>query len=108
MVPDVVNPIWRRTLTRVWTITTPTGVGLRRLIKNPDDPFSDVVDVGKVPLHLANIEDLDRLVLDDALGKETQGYIGTTPWTRHGKKAKTGAGHAIEMRIAMGHEFVGF
>src|SRR6478609_2920601 len=108
MVPDVVNPIRRRTLTGVWTITTPTGVSLSRLIKNSDDPFSDVVDVGKVPLHLAKIEDLDRLVLDDGLGEEKQGHIGTTPGTVHGKKAKATAGHTIEMRIAMSHEFIGF
>src|SRR4051812_33182871 len=107
MVPDVVNSIGRSAPTWVWGFTFPTGVNLSRLIKNSYDAFSDVVDVGKVPLHLAKIEYLDRLVLDDGLGKEKQRHIGPTPGAIHGKKAKAAAWHAIEMRIAMGHELIG-
>src|SRR5699024_8570613 len=52
-----------------------------------DDALNDVIDVGKVPLHLAMVKDLDGLVIKYGLGKEPRGHIWSSCRSIDSKKA---------------------
>src|SRR4029077_20310246 len=86
------------------------GPGLVRrgwMIEGPDHPFDDVIDVGKVSAHLSVVVHLDRFSLQNRLCEYEEGHIGPRPRSIDRKKPQTRAGNPIEMRIAMGHKFIG-
>src|SRR5215831_9513928 len=77
------------------------------MIKGPEDTFYNVVDIRKVPAHLSVVVHLDRFSLQDRLCKNEEGHVGPSPGPIDRKKPQTRAGNPIEMRITMGHKFIG-
>src|SRR5207249_8280936 len=61
----------------------------------------------EVPPHLAVIEDVDRFSSQNRLRKEEERHVGPTPRTIDSEEPKPCARNAIEMRIGMGHQFIG-
>src|ERR1051325_2802021 len=107
MVADVIYPKGGRTGLRPGIISIPLGIWPCGAVENPHDAFHDIVDIRKVTPHIAEVKHLYRFVPQDGIGEDEQRHVGPSPWSVNGKESKTGARNAIEMGIAMRHEFVG-
>jgi len=73
---------------------------------NSDNAFDDVINVSKVPKHLAVVENIDWLFLKDVLGKQEQGHVGPAPRAVHGKEAKPCGGKVVEIAVGVGHHLI--
>ena len=77
------------------------------MIEGPDHSFDDVIDIGKVSAHLSVVVDLDRFSIQNRLRENEEGHIWPPPGPIDREKPQTRAGNPIEMRITMGHKFIG-
>src|SRR5678815_6095280 len=77
------------------------------MVEGSDYAFDDVIDIGKVAAHLSVVIHLDRLSFQNRLGENEEGHVGPSPGPIDRKKPQPRAGNPIEMRITMGHEFIG-
>ena len=50
-----------------------------RLFAAREDPGDDIVDISEIALHLAVVEDLDRLARQYGLGEQPRGHVGASP-----------------------------
>ena len=60
----------------------------------------------KSRLHLAVIEEIDGLALEDRLGEEPWRHVRPAPGTVDGEEAQARHRQAVEMGVAIGHELV--
>jgi len=51
-------------------------------VEDPERAFDDVVDVGEVALHVAVVEDLDRLAFHDGMREQHRRHVGPPPRVR--------------------------
>ena len=107
MVPDVINSIWRGTSAWIGSVALERAISHSRLIEDSDYAFGNVINISKITLHLSVVEYLNRFSFYDRFCEYEQGHIGTAPGTVHGKETKPTARDAIQMRVAMGHQFIG-
>lgn len=59
------------------------------MLHNADHSFHNVIDISKIALAVAVVEDLDGLALDQFVGETKIGHVGTTCWAIDGKEAET-------------------
>src|SRR5262245_28867210 len=108
VVADVVDTIGPPAGPRIRSISGPRRIrGWRPREDSHDAPY-DVVYVREVALHPAFVEDVDGPILENRLGEEEQGHVRTSPRSVHREEAKPGARQAVQMRVAVGHQLVGF
>ena len=69
--------------------------------------FGNIIDEGEVATVVAVVENLDRFVVDNGIGKQKECHIGPAPGAVDGKKAKTGCRQIIEVTVGVRHELVG-
>src|SRR3546814_6745852 len=79
-------------------------VGRRRIVEHADHPVDDVVDIGKVALHVAVVEHLDRLPLEDRLREDIERHVRTPPGAVNREKPQTCLRKAEQMRIGMAED----
>ena len=72
------------------------------------DTSNDIVDVGKIPIHVAVVVNLDGFPLADFIGKFKIGHIGPAKRTIDRKETQSCCRNPIKMTIGIGHKFVGF
>ena len=85
----------------------PVRIRLGDLIHQRDHRIDDVIDVGKVPFHLAVVVDLHRPPFEDRFSEFKQGHIGTSPRPIDGKESQTGAWQVVQVCITVGEHLVG-
>ena len=84
MVADIIQAVRAGAVRRRW-----------RRIEGGDDAADNVVDIGEVALHVAVIEDADRLVGKNGAGEDIERHIGPPPRPVDGEKAQPGLGHGV-------------
>jgi len=78
----------------------------RRTLHDAKDAFHDVVHVGKVPLTVAVVEDLNRLARGQLLRGGEIEHIRPPRGTVDREEAEPRGGDVVELRIAVGQQFV--
>src|SRR5262245_9676368 len=78
-VADVQQPKRRATRRGIRLIAFPKRIRLCDIVADLDYALYDVVDVCKIANVLPVIEELDRLVAENASGEQKQSHIWTTP-----------------------------
>lgn len=73
-----------------------------RPIDNAADPLDDVIDVGKIALAVAVIENLNIFAAQKFISEFEISHIGTTCRAVDGKKSKTGRGNVVKFAVAVG------
>src|SRR5271170_4582684 len=91
MVPDVVNPCGN------------ASAG-RSFVRNRNDSLDDIVDEGKVALHISMIEYCDRLAGEDRLHKEKRRHVRSPPRAVNRKEPKAGGGDLVQVAVAVRHK----
>ena len=66
----------------------------------------DVVNVGKVAVHVAVIINLNSFSIADLIGKLEISHVRTAVRTIDGKEAQARRRNPIEMTVRIGHELV--
>lgn len=82
VVADVIHLVGRNGKT-VLAILLLGGV-----LHNADHSFHNVIDISKITLAVAVVEDLDGLTLDQFVGEAKIGHVGTACWAIDGKEAE--------------------
>ncbi len=77
-------------------------------IKHTGNAFHNIIDIGEIADHVAVVEYLDGLVVEDGFGEKKQSHVGTAPGTVNGEEAQAGGGKAEQVAVSMGHQFVAF
>src|ERR1700682_4127750 len=98
VIPDVVDRAWSDARCRRH----------RRPRQHAHDTLDNVVDVGKVALHLAIVENLDRLTLEHGSREQHRRHVRPSPGALNGEKTQAGRRHAVEMAVTVRHQLVGF
>src|SRR6185312_17539103 len=80
VIADVVNSV--RSVAAVLA-----GIRTRRTGGNLEYPGDNVINVGKIALHFAMIEDIDRFAFENGARKQVDCHIRTPPRTVYRKKA---------------------
>ena len=68
----------------------------------------DIIDVGKVAVHIAVVINLNGLPISDLIGKLKVGHIRAAIRPIDGEEAQARRRNPIEMAVGIGHEFVRF
>lgn len=66
----------------------------------------NVVDIGKVPLAIAVVEDLYRFSFNQLVGESEIGHVGTSARAVYGEEAQSGGGYVVELGVGVGHQLV--
>ncbi len=83
IIADIINLVWRNGKTVLAVLF------LGGMLHNTDDSFHNVIDISKIALAVAVVENLDGLALDQFVGETKVGHVGATCRTIDGKEAKT-------------------
>ena len=108
VVADVVDSVGRAAASGSRVRRVEVGVGLGDAIHDADRAFGNVVDVSEIAPHFAVVEDLDGAAGEDGLGKQPGRHVGTAPGAVNGEIAQAGGRQAVEVAVAVRHQFVGF
>ena len=100
VIADVVDLVGRERKT-VFAIFLFGGV-----LHDSDNTFHDVIDIGKIALALAVIENLDGLACLQFVGEAEIGHVGATSGAVDSKEAKSCARDVVEFAVGVRHEFV--
>ena len=76
------------------------------VLHHADDAFDDVVDVGKVALALAVVENLDGLAGFELVGEAEVGHVGAAGGAVNGKESQARARDVVELAVGVRHELV--
>ena len=79
------------------------GWGVLAAAQNAID---NVVNVGEVSLQVAVIKDPDWQPVHDVVSEAEVGHVGSASRSVNGKKSKPRHWNAVELRIAVSHDFV--
>ena len=82
-------------------------IRLRQVVQTADGAGDDVVDEGEVADHVAVVEHLDGLPLRDGPRKQHRRHIRPAPGAVDGEIPQARHGDAIQLAVAVGHQFVG-
>ena len=77
------------------------------MIKRPQNPFNNIIDIGKISAMLAVIEDLNGFVVQYGISKEKECHIRPSPRSINGKKAQPGCWQIVEVTVGMRHQLIG-
>ena len=105
-IPHVVETEGRGTAVRIRRVTRPLWIRCRNYVHNTNHRLDYVVDVGKVPLHVPIVEDIDRLTLENRLGKLEHHHVRTAPRTVYRKEPQARRRQAEQIRVAVRHELI--
>ena len=95
MVPQIVDPVRH---------TRPVARG--RIVEGGQHTRDDIVDIGKVALHLTMVEDRDRVTRQNFPGKDVKRHVRAAPGAIDSEKPQTGLRQAIGRRIGITHQLV--
>ena len=83
------------------------GIGaLRRAVKHVQDALHDVINVGKVALHIAIVENGDRFAFHHLVGEAVIRHIWAAIGAIDREEAQAGCRDAIEMAVGESHQLV--
>ncbi len=71
------------------------------------DAGHDVINEGKVTVHVAVVEDLDGLALDHGVRKQPHGHVRAPPGSVDREEPESHGLHAVQVAVTMGHQLVG-
>ena len=100
VVADVVDLV-RREGEAVFAVLLFGGV-----LHHAHDAFDNVIDVGKVALALAVVENLDGLAGLELVGEAEVGHVRAASGAVDGKEAEPRAGDVVELAVGVCHELV--
>ena len=100
VVADVVDLV-RREGEAVFAVLLFGGV-----LHHAHDTFDNVIDVGKVTLALAVVENLDGLTGFELVGETEVGHVRAACGAIDGKEAEAGARDVVELAVGVCHELV--
>ena len=100
VIADVVDLV-RRERETVFAVLLFGGV-----LHHAHDAFDNVIDVGKVALALAVVENLDGLAGLELVGEAEVGHVRAACGAIDGKEAEAGARDVVELAVGVGHELV--
>ena len=100
VVADVVDLV-RREGEAVFAVLLFGGV-----LHHAHDAFDNVIDVGKVALALAVVENLDGLAGLELVGEAEVGHVGAAGGAIDRKEAEPGARNVVELAVGVRHELV--
>ena len=106
VIADVVDAPGREARRRIGRRAVPAGIGLRRTIDQPHDGLGHVVDIGEVALHVAVVEQADRLALQNRLREQPHRHVGPAPRPVHSEETQAGRRNAKQVRISVRHQLV--
>src|ERR1700730_3211300 len=89
---DVVNLPRRSAGRGIWLVSRPLRIGLWWAINETHDRLADVVDVCKIPPHVAVIEQLDRGAAKDSFCKDKHRHVRAVPRAINRKEPRPVAG----------------
>lgn len=78
----------------------------RRALHHPNHALHDVIDVGKVPLAVAIVENLDGLALEELIRKAKVGHIRPPGGAIDREEPQTRGGNVVELTVGVGHQLV--
>ena len=108
VVADVVDLVRCRAARQIAVSLGPGRIGLGDFRRQAGDRSHDIIDIGEVALHLAMVEDLDRLAGQDVAGEGKIRHVRTAPGSIDGEKPQAGGRDAVEVAVGVGHQLVGF
>ena len=76
------------------------------MLHHPYDSLHNVIYVGKVPLAVAVVEDLDLLPFQQLVSEAKIGHVGTATRTIDREEAEACTGDVIQFRVSMGHQLI--
>ena len=79
---------------------------LRGVMHDANHTFYNVINVSKIALAVAIVENLDGIAFHQLVGEAEVCHVGTTCGAIDGKEAEAGRGDVVELAISMGHQFV--
>ena len=78
----------------------------RCLLHDANDTLHNIVNVGKVPLAVAKVENLNGLPLQQLVGEAKIGHVWTARRTIDREEAQTRGRNVVELTVGVGHELV--
>ena len=79
---------------------------LRGVLHDANHTFYNVINVSKIALAVAIVENLDGIAFHQLVGEAEVCHVGTTCGAIDGKEAEAGRGDVVELRVGMGHQLV--
>lgn len=79
----------------------------RSLCHHTYNAFHDVIHIGKVPLAVSVVENLDGFAVHQLIGKAEICHVRTTGRTIHGEEAQTCRGDIVEFGVSVCHQLIG-
>src|SRR5436190_602982 len=79
----------------------------RRAVDTGDDTADNIVDEGEITMHVATVEDRQRLPLEQRLGEDPHRHVRAAPRSIDREEAQAGHRQAEQMGIALAHQLVG-
>ena len=76
------------------------------MLHHPYDSLHNVIHVGKVPLAVAVVEDLNLFAFQQLIGETKVGHVGTTGGAIDSEEAEAGAGDIVQFRVGMSHQLI--
>ena len=80
--------------------------GERNSVQSAYDSLHNVINICKVTAHIAVVEHLDRLALQDGLGKEHRSHIRPAPGAVDGEKPQPCGFHPVQAAVAGSHQLI--
>ena len=108
IITDIINMVGTITGSRIWISSIPVIICLGHIFDNPQHPFDDIINIGKIPFHFTMIKYVDWLPGQDGFCKKKIGHIRSSPGTIYRKKTKSSHWQAVKMAIGVGHQFIRF
>ena len=100
VVADVVHFVWRDGKSILAVLL------LRGVLHDAHHTFYNVINISKIALAVAIVENLDGLAFHQFVGEAEVCHVGTTGGAIDSKEAQAGRGDVVEFRVGMGHQLV--
>ena len=102
LIADIVNCI-RRNRQTIFTV-----LFVRGFPHHTDNALNNIIDISKVTLAVAIVENLDGFALHQLVGEAKVGHVRTACRTIHGEETQTGGRNIVEFGVGVCHQFIGF
>ena len=83
------------------------SLSFRSTLHDAKDAFNDVVDVGKVALHIAVVEDFDRSAFGERVGCGEVEHVRAACGSVNREEAEAGGRDIVELAVAVRQELIG-